>query len=604
MFSVGQTTAPVAPTPSTPRIPLNPLFPNASSTFSRVGGAPPPSTPHIVDPEQEEIDPEIAELLAQLRQKWLGDIAAFARDVFDIHLWWGQRRIVEIISSQTAAGKVFRVAVRSGHKCGKSMVLAIIAIWWALMFDKARVIITAPSARQIRDILWREIKGLYQRAQERLADVGIEGGIGGRLFEVPSAGWKFPDQSEILGFSTNQPERMAGTSGKDILYLVDEASGVADPIFQAIDGNRAGGGSMIMCSNPTRTSGYFYDAFHTKRDLWYRAHLSTAQTPNAMAKRVVLPGVAEYGWILEKQIEYGPDYEADIRYQVRVAGEFPLEASQQVISARDLRLGKTNFLNFVANCVGRKDIAESDEFQLKERLWSTVARSKEHFRYVMSSWCSRHTGFPLVFGVDPAWYGDDRTAIFLRRGPRMFPPGICTKFDGPAIARVVLQYVETYRWGVDEKPIVLIDVNGIGASTYDSLRASKLIRLVAFNSSKAPTAKRHKRPGADPNEYFNMRSEVAFGAKNWIRDGGGFVPHEELERELMATQYAIDGTGHLRIEDKKEIKKRIGKSPDLADGFSIACCDDAIPPAIHIPPDLHKQIRHSSRFSGLPGQGY
>jgi hypothetical protein len=312
-----------------------------------------------------------------------------------------------------------------------------------------------------------------------------------------------------------------------------------------------------------------------------------------------------------------------------VAGDFPSAAAQQVITNLDLQMGKANFFNFAARLLGRNDIAQSEDMSLKERFWAQLYRSKDHFRYVMSSWCDKHTGYPLVIGVDPAWYGDDRTVIFLRRGPRMFPPVICTKFDGPAIREVVFQYIETYRWGPDEKPIVLIDVNGIGASTldaisehvntpprdakqnitfggkvYESMRRFKILRLVAFNSSKQPTAKRFKRPGADPNEYRNARAELAFGAKAWIRDGGGFVPHPELERELVAAQYYINGTGQICIEEKAEIKKRIGASPDLADGFSIACSDDAIPPEVHIPPDLHRLVNNATRFSTLPGQGY
>jgi hypothetical protein len=317
-----------------------------------------------------------------------------------------------------------------------------------------------------------------------------------------------------------------------------------------------------------------------------------------------MPGIAEYGWVLERRAEWGPDYEEDIQYQVRVRGDFPSTSSQQVVTTRDIQIGKTTFLNFVANLFGRKDIVESDEYELKERFWFAVCRSKEHYRHTLANWCNRNTGHPLIFGVDPAWYGDDRTVIFLRRGPRMFPPGICTKFDGYAVAQLILQYVDTYRWGVDEKPIVMIDVNGVGASAHDALRHSKLIRLIPFNSQKAPTAKRFKRPGADPNEYPNMRSEIAFAAKSWLRDGGGIVPHDELERELLAAHYYIDGTGRLCVEKKSEIKQRLGNSPDLADAFSIACCDDAIPPEIHIPPDLHKHIRNTARFSGLPGKGY
>ena len=73
---------------------------------------------------------------------------------------------------------------------------------------------------------------------------------------------------------------MAGISGPDILFIIDEASGVPEDIFEAIEGNRAAGADVILCSNPTQTSGTFFDAFHSKRDLWHPLTISSEETPN------------------------------------------------------------------------------------------------------------------------------------------------------------------------------------------------------------------------------------------------------------------------------------------------------------------------------------
>ncbi|HYM90726.1 MAG TPA: hypothetical protein VEW91_03700 [bacterium] len=63
-----------------------------------------------------------------------------------------------------------------------------------------------------------------------------------------------PDGREIVGFSTDSPERMFGIRGANLLCILDEASGIPEPIFEAVEGNRADGIKVIMFSSPTSTS--------------------------------------------------------------------------------------------------------------------------------------------------------------------------------------------------------------------------------------------------------------------------------------------------------------------------------------------------------------
>ena len=110
-------------------------------------------------------------LIQQLLERWYYNPVQFAWDVFRVHLWRRQRQILYAAARESAQGRAFRIAVRSGHKCGKSMVVAILALWWATTRRRARVVMTAPSARQIRSILWREIQMLYRAMRDYITNI-------------------------------------------------------------------------------------------------------------------------------------------------------------------------------------------------------------------------------------------------------------------------------------------------------------------------------------------------------------------------------------------------------------------------------------------------
>ncbi len=114
------------------------------------------------------------------------------------------------------------------------------------------------------------------------------------------AGLQMADGREIVGFSTDSPERMSGISGANLLFILDEASGIPEPIFEAVEGNRAGGAKVIMFSNPTSTSGTFYEAFHRKRNFWHTIHISAEESPNVTGGQISIPGLATAEWVEEK----------------------------------------------------------------------------------------------------------------------------------------------------------------------------------------------------------------------------------------------------------------------------------------------------------------
>jgi phage terminase large subunit len=81
-----------------------------------------------------------------------------------------------------------------------------------------------------------------------------------------------------------------------------------------VEGNRAGGAKVIMFSNPTNTSGTFYEAFHGQRNFWHPIHISAEESPNVIGGQILIPGLATAEWVEEKRLDWG---EGSPLYQVR-----------------------------------------------------------------------------------------------------------------------------------------------------------------------------------------------------------------------------------------------------------------------------------------------
>ena len=316
------------------------------------------------------------------------------------------------------------------------------------------------------------------------------------------------------------PEKMSGISGPNILYLLDEASGIPEPLFDAIEGNRAGGARMVMFSNPTRTSGTFYEAFGSKRQFWHRLRVSSAETPNVThphdpSKRI--PGLATLDWLQEKKLEWG---EGSPAYRVRVEGKFPDRGASSVIP-----------LSLVDDAVERREGTETDCHQLD-------------------------------IGVDVAHFGGDETVIFYRRGKYVFDPIVLSSMDTVEVANRVLKLAREKVRGSDRrKPRVKVDSIGVGAGVADQLsRHHADLSLVAVNvATKAD----------DEDQYTNLRAQLWFGARDWLASGGTLPRDSKLEGELVAAEYSFDARGRYLVEKKDVMRSKLRRSPDRADAFAL-----------------------------------
>lgn len=451
-------------------------------------------------------------------ERYQKDPVAFAREVFGIDPW---SRQAEILLALTLGYE--RVAIRSGHKISKSTTFAIAALWWLLFGPPGtRIVITAPTYRQVDRVLWREIRRMWRRAAIRgfvlTPEPPAKKPETGLRFEHPNG-----DASEVFGFTTDEPDAFSGISAPLVVYFIDEANGVAEDIFEALEGNAAGGARVFLAGNPTRTVGTFYQAF--RRDLGYhRIHVSSEETPNVQQRRAVIPGLALYEWVQRLERAWGRDSPL---FQVRVLGNFAEDAARAIVTL--------------------------SQAEAAIRRWSDLQGDREELDKVLRE-------HALELGVDPARFGDDSTVICIRRGPFVIGFVQVKNFDTVDVFEEVLQQVRTHR-RPGERPKVKVDEVGLGAGVYDQLKRNPEVQAVPIDSGKN---------AIDTERFVNGRAEMHFAVREYLKDGGMLPDDEELQQELIAPEYDLDPRSRIRVTPKDELKSELGRSPDKADALALS----------------------------------
>jgi len=458
---------------------------------------------------------QVAKTLARYRD----DYVAYVTEVHGFTPWSKQAEILRAVNDAARGRGPKFIAVKSGHKCGKSSVAAAAALAFLALEKRSRVVMTAPSAHQIQNILWREVRELYNAAERRGTP------LGGQCNATAYTGLKFDDGRDLFGLSTDEPEKFAGISAPALLLIVEEASGVDERIFEAVFGNAAGGAIVLLISNPTRPAGTFFDAFHTKRSAWRTLHMASTDTPNFHGGSV--PGLAAPEWVEAMKIQWG---EHSPYFDVRVRGEFPSQSENAVVPLA---------LVEAARARGRAVAHASDPPDA------------------------------LALGIDVARYGDDESVIAPRRGLRLYDLLALRGLDGPGVAGRALAHARSLA-RLGEVFSLRVDVIGVGASAYDSLAPAPDATVYPVNVSER---------AAYPDKYPNLRSQLWFEVREWLRAGGSLPDDERLAAELVAPVYVVTPRGQSQVSSKDEIKKLLKRSPDRADAVCLAVHGAAPTPA-------------------------
>ncbi|MDR6538858.1 hypothetical protein [Variovorax soli] len=308
-----------------------------------------------------------------------------------------------------------RVSIRSGHGTGKSTFMAWCVLWFLACYFPAKVPATAPTAHQLEDVLWSEIAKWHRTMAERYPSLAGQFVWSAGAFRMASA----PNESFSVARTSRpeRPEALQGFHSEHILFLIDEASGVSDNVFEVAEGALSTDGAfVVMAANPTRQSGYFFDSHHKMRGSWAALHWDGEASP--MVSRTYIENMAK---------KYGRQSSV---FKVRVKGEF-VGAPDGVIS---LELCEAAKIREVA-------VIESA---------------------------------PVIWGVDVARFGDDSSALAKRKGNHQLAP-VEEWWGKDTMQTAGLIKAE---WDKTPEPMrprsINVDVIGIGAGVVDRLKEQGL----------------------------------------------------------------------------------------------------------------------------------
>ena len=136
----------------------------------------------------------------------------FAKDILRVELWSKQEEVLSALFENR------RVAVKSGNGLGKGYCAVVAVLWFLYCHDPAIVLSTTPTFRQVRHVLWRQIRRLYRRAPDVL---------GGKILDTR---WELADDRYAIGLSADTADQFQGFHSPNMLIVVDEAEGLSDEI--------------------------------------------------------------------------------------------------------------------------------------------------------------------------------------------------------------------------------------------------------------------------------------------------------------------------------------------------------------------------------------
>jgi hypothetical protein len=133
-------------------------------------------------------------------------------------------------ASSRAARKSQPAVPKSLGPCDCGAFTVACVMWFLACYFPAKVPATAPTSHQLEDVLWSEIAKWHRVMKDRLPAVGEQFEWSSGAFRLKSA----PNEGFAVARTSRpeRPEALQGFHADNILFLVDEASGVADNVFE------------------------------------------------------------------------------------------------------------------------------------------------------------------------------------------------------------------------------------------------------------------------------------------------------------------------------------------------------------------------------------
>lgn len=430
----------------------------------------------------------------------------FSKDMFvpfekGKHITFQQWQLFRSIKWALEGKAPLRIAVESGHGTGKSAALAILIIWFVICFENAQVPCTAPTAHQLHDILWKEIRLWMQRMPDEWSDLLDHTNSYLRVKESPDTWF-----ARARTARKDKPEALAGVHGEHVLFVIDEASGVPNEVFNTAEGALTGPNVLVvMISNHTRLVGYYHEAFNSDEEAWQNLSFDSRQSP-----------IVEEDYCERIAEKYGIDSD---EYLIRVVGTAPKDDN--------------------VDDSGYKPLFEQGEIK--------IIKPGEHNSF---------TG-ALRLGVDPSGAGNDKTKWVVRDHFQARVVASENISTGKEIAKKTIDIQSNYNIPAAETDV---DEFGVGSDTMHHLGLAGK-RVNGWNVGERSDHDQFLNLRAQM--YWMVRKWIKEGAVIIAEDS------DEWDKHALGLRYRRTRSGKIQMMPKDQMKKHGYDSPDEWDALAI-----------------------------------
>lgn len=361
------------------------------------------------------------------------DIFFFAK-LIGFEPTWQQAQLLGAVQEGTMSGGPIRIACRSGQGPGKTTSTVVVALWRSLRKRNHKIILTAPTMRQCKDVFLAELELVLGRAPKLVR----------RWFNVTNTTFGVMGNKAknwgLMAITATSSEAAQGQHRESMDVIAEEASGVRREIIEQFKGTLSNPGSMfLMIGNPNTRDCAFFDCFYgPTAHKWVHLAWNAEETPaSAWFDPQRNEEIAE---------EFGRD--SDI-YRIRILGEFPRMDPECLMSDEDV------------------DACMRPEMKLP---MSRLNRTK-------------------TIGLDFARHGGDESVAFQRAGNAIVDWGVKHREEPNIIVDVALQMQARRHWR-NHETVYVADACGIGEGVLFKLLEAER-RVYEFKANRRATSRHY-----------------------------------------------------------------------------------------------------------------
>lgn len=448
------------------------------------------------------------------------------------------------------------LSVDAGYNIGKTWIAAKILSHFFDCFHPAIGYCFAPGFDQLNDLLFKEIR--VDRDGSRVL---------GETFERSPA-IKYKSNHFVVGRATQggqkktRKERIQGQHNEFLIFILDEAEGIDDYVWESVRSMTSGGISIVLSLRNPRTTSCYANQI---RDRSYVADftISCLDHPNVVEGREVIGSAVRRTWVDEMIDEYSEL----VKQHDEQKHTFEVPWREGIFQPQ---------IEFRWQVMGIASEGQVDNTFVSLGVYKAAIEREPASGYDPSI---------LRIGIDAARYGFDKVTIYCKWNGRIWREKTFDKSDYHQVAQAVKQVCQEYLVkGVNDIAVRIDAGGGFGGGIADFLNydaeiweptdnelwygVEMSVIEVSFNSAST-----------EPEKYRNLVTEMYYWAGQVLKDHALLSPTRELQQDLVESSYqyvVLDKRDVKVLVSKERFKTLYNRSPDDGDGFVLAAAPDNV----------------------------